>query len=122
MSETTAGRDDLTGRTGDVEWQTSYDRATVERFLADAAAQRVQLERRLDEARARVDRARGALEQRDAARSAELAAMVAEAHRQLSALESEHRAAVEAVRSRARDDVAHVHAGAPRPTGSWGST
>lgn len=105
-----AERNDATDRGGDLSWGRHYDRATVERFLTEAAEKRAELEADLAQALGRVERARAALEQREAARSAELAAMVAEAHRQLVAIEADHEAAVEAARAAAQEEVERIRA------------
>lgn len=115
MSETLAERDDAPAQASDLSWVRSYDRASVERFLADAAAKRAELQEQLAAAQARVERARQALEQRDEADSAALAAMVAEAHRQIAALEADHEAAVAAVSQAALDEAGRLRAGIDRP-------
>lgn len=114
MSETMVESDDVTGQAVDLGWERSYDRVSVERFLDDAAARRAELETQLAAVLDRIQQARDALERRNAARSAELAAIVAEAHRKLAALEADHEAAVEAVRAAARHEVDGRPAGAPR--------
>ena len=102
MSGMVAARDDASGSTDGLSWQRSYDRASVERYLAEAEARSTQLRAQVAEAQQRVERARAALAKREAARSAELAAMVADAHRQLAALEADHAAAVEATHAAAQ--------------------
>lgn len=117
MSEMTVERDDATGPAGGLSWEPSYDRTSVERFLGAAAARRSELLAELSQAEARVARARTELAQRDVNRSAELAAMVAEAHRELAALEADHVAAVEATRTAAREEVERIRGTAAAVTG-----
>ena len=108
MSETMAAPDDATQPTGDLRWEPAYDRASVEQFLDEAAARRDELRSQLAHAQARVARARAELERREASRSAELASMVADAHRQLAELEVDHDAAVEAAWTAANDEVERI--------------
>lgn len=117
MSEPMAERDDPTGAASELHWEPSYDRVSVERFLEAAAARREELQAQLGEAQARVARARAELHQRDVTRSAELAALVAESHRQLALLEADHEAAVEATRTAALEEVQRIRGAAAGASG-----
>lgn len=93
-----AEREHPSDRAGDFTWERSFDRASVERFLADAADKRGELQSELAVVRDRIATARQALERREADQRDALAALVAAAREQLAALEAEHAAALEAAR------------------------
>lgn len=113
---------DASDDAGSLSWQRSYDRASVEQFLMEAATRRDEARAELARARDRVERARAALERREATRNAELLTMVAEAHGQLRALDAEHDAAMDAARAAALAEVERLRAEAPAPVGPEAGT
>jgi hypothetical protein len=96
----------------DVQWRPLYERASVERFLADTEAERVRLHGEIEMAKAQRDAARHVLAARQTAAQAELGALVFDAERTMAALEDAHREVVRTVRDAAETEAARVLAAA----------
>lgn len=91
-----------------VAWRASYDRESVDAYLAAVEAER---ERLLDEIRFAEERAAAAQEQLRAnttGREARLGALVLAARDEIDRLDREHRAAVAAIRAQAEDEAARL--------------
>ncbi len=91
-----------------VAWRASYDRESVDAYLAAVEAER---ERLLDEIRFAEERAAAAQEQLRAnttGREARLGALVLAARDEIDRLDHEHRAAVAAIRAQAEDEASRL--------------
>lgn len=91
-----------------VAWRASYDRESVDAYLAAVEAER---ERLLDEIRFAEERAAAAQEQLRAnttGREARLGALVLAARDEIDRLDRDHRAAVAAIRAQAEDEAARL--------------
>jgi cell division septum initiation protein DivIVA len=95
-----------------LRWQRSYDRASVDRYLAEVAAQRARLQAQIEDALAQRDAARAAIAARDAAAQAELGAIVLATQNELDRIETSHREVVETIQRAAETEAARVLAAA----------
>lgn len=85
-----------------LRWQVSYERASVERFVAEVEAERSRLRSQIEESKAEVERAKAAAA-RQAAAQAELAAMVLAIQVETARIEREHRDTLEAIGAAAEE-------------------
>ncbi len=84
-----------------VSWQLSYDRASVERFVADVEATRSTLEAEIDDAKRRLLQAQEAKAERQSDLPSELGAMVLAAQREFVELERSHLEMVNSIKEAA---------------------
>ncbi len=84
-----------------VSWQLSYDRASVERFVADVEATRSSLEAEIDDAKRRLLQAQEAKAERQSDLPAELGALVLAAQREFVELERSHLEMVNSIKEAA---------------------
>jgi type IV secretory pathway TrbL component len=98
----------------DLQWQLSYDRASVDRYLAEIGTERARLQAEIDEALARRDAARAAIVAREAAAQAELGALVLATQNELERIEAGHREVLDTIRRAAEAEAARVLAAAHR--------
>lgn len=98
----------------DVRWQLSYDRASVDAFLAEVEIERARLQRDIEAARARTEASGRLVEGRGTDALAELGALVVAARTQLTRIEDEHAAIVETIRRASATEAARVLAAAHR--------
>lgn len=84
-----------------VSWQLSYDRASVERFVADVEATRSSLEAEIDDAKRRLLQAQEAKTERRSDLPAELGALVLAAQREFVELERSHLEMVNSIKEAA---------------------
>ncbi|MCU0311583.1 MAG: hypothetical protein MUE36_11670 [Acidimicrobiales bacterium] len=92
----------------DLAWQTTYDRASVEAYLSQVDAERAKLEEQIAAAEARTAAARERADRLKAADESKVAALVLAARAELDRMESEHRAAVDGIRSAALEKAARI--------------
>ncbi len=95
-----------------VSWQLAYDRPAVDRFLAEAEAERVRLTEAIAEARSRADAARTRSGTLDEDAQAELGALVLAAQAELAAIEREHRELIDSIRATAQAEADWILASA----------
>lgn len=95
-----------------LEWQVSYDRASIERFLGEVAKERARLHREIEVTKARLEEARAANVVRAATVQAEVAALVLAAQEELAAIERHHQAVLQTIRSAAIEEAARLMAAA----------
>lgn len=98
----------------DLRWQLSYDRASVERYLAEVEAERARLQGEIDRALARRDAAREEIAAREAAAQAELGALVLATQNELERIEAGHREVLDTIRRAAEAEGERVLAAAHR--------
>lgn len=91
-----------------VEWRTSYDRASVDRYLADVEAERARLRADIEAAEARAASARALAERHQAADEAQVGALVLATRAEIERIEREHKDAVDAIRSAALEKAARI--------------
>ncbi len=91
-----------------VEWQTTYDRASVDRYLADVEAERARLRADIEAAEARAASARARTERQKAADEAQVGALVLATRAEIERIEREHKDAVDAIRSVALEKAARI--------------
>ncbi len=91
-----------------VEWQPSYDRASVDAYLSAVEAEKVRLAEAIRAAEERAEAARVRLEAHKAERDARVAALVAAAREEMDRLESEQRAAITAITEATEDEVRRI--------------
>lgn len=94
-----------------LHWQVSYDLASVDRYLAEIEAERASIERQMEHASERVQRAKKAAERRAAA-EAELGARILAAQEEFERIQQEQREAVDAIRAAAGAEADRVLAAA----------
>lgn len=92
----------------DLPWQLSYDRASVNRFVAEVEAERARLHEAIEAARARVQQAQAAATARQVEASEELGALVLAAQRELEEMERHHRLVLDAIAAAAEKEVARL--------------
>jgi hypothetical protein len=90
----------------------SYDQASIEQFMVEAAAEQTRLRAEIRKANERLELAAAAAEPRLEAARIELGALVLAAHVQLTAIEGEYRDAITSVRDGAVAEAARVLAAA----------
>jgi predicted nucleic acid-binding Zn-ribbon protein len=95
----------------DLRWQMSYDRASVDRFVAEVEEQRRQLQAQVDAAREDLREARAAAARR-AETQAQLAATFLDVQRELEEGERAHREQLASIDGGAADAAAGVLAAA----------
>jgi hypothetical protein len=95
-------------------WTLGYERATVDRYLADTEAECARLRSEIEVARAQRDAARQVIAARERDAQAELGALVVEFEREMSELEAAHRAVIQTIRDAAESEAARVRAAAER--------
>ncbi len=95
----------------DLRWQMSYDRASVDRFVAEVEEQRRWLQAQVDATRGELREVRAAASRRSDAQ-AQLAAGVLEVQRELEEGERAHRAHLAAIDAAAADAAADLLAAA----------
>ena len=91
-----------------VEWQTTYDRASVDRYLSDVEAERARLRADIEAAEARAASARALTERHQAADEARVGALVLATRAEIERIEREHKDAVDAIRSAALEKAARI--------------
>lgn len=99
--------DELT-RSEDLHWQISYDRASVDRFVAEVEAERARLQAAIEEARARLRQARAEATARQAEAREELGALVLAAQQELEEIERHHRETLEVIQAAAVEEAARL--------------
>lgn len=88
-----------------LQWQASYDLASVDRLVGWLESDRADLERQITQARARTEQARAAAAHR-AATEVQLDARIAVRRRELDAIEQRHREVVDAIHAVAGNEAA----------------
>ena len=91
-----------------VSWYPSYDRATVERYLASLDAERARLEAEIAAAERRTAAAQAAVAARNAELETGLGAVVLAAQSEVNRIEQEQAAAVAAIRAEADAEAARI--------------
>lgn len=94
-----------------VRWQTSYERSSVDQFLAAVDAERRHLEEEIEAAKARLRRVRE-LAAVHAAATAEITERLLRAQRELEVLEREHRRALDGIDAEASEVARRLMAAA----------
>jgi hypothetical protein len=89
-------------------WEQSYDRATLERFIAEVDAERARLRAEIEVAKARTRAARAGGSVRQAERHEALGALVLAAERELAELEAEHDLMVAEIQAAADAEAARI--------------
>ena len=103
---------DGTALPDDLEWHVSYDRASIERFLAEVEAERGRLQNEIEMTQARLEQARAAKVVRAATAQTEVAALVLAAQEKLAAIERQHHEVLETIRAAAVEEAARLLAAA----------
>ena len=98
----------------DLRWSLSYDRVSVDRFLADIEVQRGALQAEIERAVQAREIAEAAVAQRHAAGTTDLGERVVAAWGQLDRIEAEHREIVATIREAAEREAARVLTAAHR--------
>lgn len=91
-----------------IEWRTSFDRASVERFAAEVAAERKRLEAAVAAAEARIADVERRRAERHERGEDELGALVLLTKGELDRIDQEHREAVAAIRREAEEEAARL--------------
>lgn len=105
------GRDTFdasTVRLDDLHWQTTYDRASIERFVAEVDAERARLQSEIDQARSRLGRAQQAQASRRSDLASQLGDLVMDAHRRLVEMERNHQQLIDTIRATAEEEAARI--------------
>ena len=89
-----------------VRWQRSYDRASVDRFVAEVEAQRGRLRAEIAAAQAAAHAA--AARTGEARTSDDLVSLVVDAQRQLDTMEREHQEMVSAIQATAEEEAERI--------------
>lgn len=98
------------GPPSELQWQVSYDRESVDRFVSEIEVERARLDGEIKSARERIERARAGAADRRARVEAELGALVIAAHRELEEIELQHREILDAIAVGAQQAVAILSA------------
>lgn len=105
---------------GDVEWQTSYDRESVDRFVAEIETEKARLTEEIAAAQAREASARERLATQQAYNEMQLGALVVSARTELDRIEKQHVDAVTAIRAEALEKAAEILGAARREASAVG--
>jgi hypothetical protein len=92
----------------ELRWHRSYERAGIERFVAEVEAERARLRAELDAARAATAAAAARSVAGQAAAQASLGALVIETQRELEAMERAHQETIDGIRSAAAAEATRV--------------
>lgn len=96
------------GAVEELPWRQSYEQASVDRFLAAAAAEESRLTEELAAARARIDAARIAIDQVEARARGALAEMVLATQAEIELLEQDHASEIERIRTTAGAEASRI--------------
>ncbi|MGH9273320.1 MAG: hypothetical protein ACRDZU_01630 [Acidimicrobiales bacterium] len=97
-----------------MRWKLRYERAAVDRFLADTDAERSRLQAEIEVAQAQRDAARRVVAARETEAQATLGAFVFEYEREMAELEVSHHEVITTIRAAAEGEAARVLAAAQR--------
>lgn len=95
-------------RVDDLQWQRAYDRVSIERFVVEVNTERARLEAEIDEARARLRRARQVRVERRSDRDSELGDLALGAQRRLAEMERNQRELIETIQATAENEARRV--------------
>jgi hypothetical protein len=98
----------------DLRWQLSYDRSSVDRFLAEVEGERARLQADIRAARERVGASERAAAAREREGLAAIGALALAAREELTRIEAEHRAIITTIQDAAAIEAARVLAAAHR--------
>jgi hypothetical protein len=104
----------------EVEWHVSYDRESVDRFLAEVEEEKARLTAAIAAAEAREAEARERLATQKAYNEEQLGALVVSARTELDRVEKEHADAVAAIRAEALEKAARILESARREADAVG--
>lgn len=96
----------------ELQWHVSYDRPSMERFVAEVEAERARLQKEIDVTKARLEQARAANVVRAATTQAAVGALVLAAQEDLAGIERQHQDVLETIRAAAVEEAARLLAAA----------
>lgn len=97
-----------------LRWRLSYDRSSVERFLAEVEEERARLQAEIRTVRGRTEAQERALEAREQEALVAIGALALAARQELTRIEAEHRSIITTVQDAAAIESARVLAAAHR--------
>lgn len=100
--------DDSTLRLDELHWQTTYDRASIERFVTEVDAERARLKSEIDVARNRLGRAQQAQANHRSDLASQLGDLVMDAHRRLVEMERNHQQLIDTIWATAEEEAARI--------------
>lgn len=100
--------DDSTLRLDELHWQTTYDRASIERFVTEVDAERARLKSEIDVARNRLGRAQQAQANHRSDLASQLGDLVMDAHRRLVEMERNHQQLIDTIWATAEEEATRI--------------